>query len=227
MYLAIKATQVENPDSTKHACKAFDVPGTSLRERSNGTRPRHECEPNSKKLKKAEEEAIVTRILELDARGIGATRAMVQEMANDLLAARGVEPVGKHGVDRFKARTKEIKLRLSRPYDRQRALNEDARVITRWFERVREIKERYGILDEDTHNFDESGFMMGMIKAQMAFTASEKQINSKKIQPGNREWATIIQGICAARWAILRDVNKQTSIKIFCLILFETEDQTK
>ena len=104
--------------------------------------------PNSKKLKETEEEAIVARILELDARGIGATRAMVEGMANDLLAARGEDPVGKHWVDRFKTRTKEIKLRHSRPYDRQRAMNEDARVIMRWFGQVKETKEKYGSLDD-------------------------------------------------------------------------------
>jgi hypothetical protein len=155
-----------------------------------------------KKLDKLEEEAIVTRILELDARGIGATRAMVQEMANDLLAARGGGPVGKNWVDRFKTRTDEIKLRRSRPYNCQRALNEDARVITPWFELVKNTKAKYGILDKDTHNFDETGFMMGMISAQMVFTGSEKQSNPKKIQPSNRDWVTIIQGVCAAGWVI-------------------------
>jgi hypothetical protein len=39
---------------------------------------------------------------------------------------------------------------------------------------VRKTKEKYGILDEDTHNFDESGFMMGMIYAQMVFRGSER-----------------------------------------------------
>jgi hypothetical protein len=202
LYLAIEATKATVPDSTKHASKAFEVPETTLRRRRDGKLPRGDCVPNSKKLKETEGEAIVTRILELDARGIGATRAMVEGMANDLLAARGEGPVGKHWVDRFKTRTKEIKLRRSRPYDHQRAMNEDARVITRWFELVRETKEKYGILDEDIHNFDESGFMMGVIKSQMVFTASEKRTNPKKIQPGNREWVTIIQGICAAGWAI-------------------------
>ena len=123
-------------------------------------------------------------------------------MANDLLAARGEGPVGKCWVDRFNARTEGVKLRRSQPYDRQRALNEDARVITPWFELVRKTKERYGILDEDTHNFDETGFMIGMINAQMVFTGSKKRSNPKKIQPGNRDWVTIIQGICAAGWAI-------------------------
>ena len=36
----------------------------------------------------------------------------------------------------------------------------------------------------------------------MVFTGSEKRSNPKKIQPGNRNWVTIIQGICAAGWAI-------------------------
>jgi hypothetical protein len=67
---------------------------------------------------------------------------------------------------------------------------------------VRKTKEKYGILNEDTHNFDESRFMIGIICAQMVFTDSEKRTNPKKIQPGNRDWVTIIQGICAAGWAI-------------------------
>src|SRR5689334_23614220 len=177
LYLAIQATKAAEPDSTRHASRAFAVPRTTLRDRRAGKPSRRDTEPNSKKLKKLEEDVIVARILDLDARGIGATRAMVEEMANDLLAARGEGPVGKHWVDRFRTRTKEVKLRRSRPYDRQRALNEDPRVITPWFELVRTTKEKYGILAEDTHNFDESGFMMGIINAQMVFTGSEKRTN--------------------------------------------------
>ena len=44
--------------------------------------------------------------------------------------------------------------------------------------------------------------MMGQIKAQMVFTGSEKRSAPKRIQPGNREWVTVIQGISAAGWAI-------------------------
>ena len=106
------------PDSTNHASKAFVVPRTTLRRRRAGKLARRDCEANSKKLTKVEEEAIVDRILELDAQGKGATRTMVQDMANDLLAARGEGPVGKQWVNRFNTRTKEIKLRRSRPYDR-------------------------------------------------------------------------------------------------------------
>ncbi|KAF1923515.1 uncharacterized protein M421DRAFT_75192, partial [Didymella exigua CBS 183.55] len=56
----------------------------------------HNCKANLKKLKKTEEDAIVTRILELDKQGIGPTRTIVEEMANNLLAARGKGPVSKN-----------------------------------------------------------------------------------------------------------------------------------
>ena len=118
LYLAIQATQATVPDSTKHASKVFDVPETTLRRRGSGRPSRRETEPKSKNLTKLEE-AIVARILELDARGIGASRAMVRDMTNDLRSARGEGPVGKCWVDRFKTRTDEIKLRRSRSYDRQ------------------------------------------------------------------------------------------------------------
>jgi RecB family endonuclease NucS len=88
----------------------------------------------------------------------------VQDMANDLLAERGGEPVGKHWVDNFKTRTLEIKLKRSRLYDCQRALNEDPRVITPWFELVANTKAKYGIGDNDTYNFDETGFIIGVIQ---------------------------------------------------------------
>jgi hypothetical protein len=127
---------------------------------------------------------------------------MVQDMANDLLAERGGEPVGKCWVNNFKTRTPEIKLKGSRSYDRQRALNEDARVITPWFELVANTKAKYGIGDDDTYNFDETGFIMGVIQGQMVFTDSEKRGSPKQIQPGNREWVTDIQGVSAKGWAL-------------------------
>jgi hypothetical protein len=95
---------------------------------------------------------------------------MVQDMANALLAERDRGTVGKHWVDNLKKCTPEIKLQRSRPYDRQRALNKDPRIITPWFELVANTKAKYGITDKDTYNFDETGFTMGVIKGQMVFT---------------------------------------------------------
>lgn len=93
-------------------------------------------------------------MLELDQRGIGTSRDMVRDMANDLLAERGGGIVGKHWVENFKKHTPKIKLQRSNPYDCQRALNDDPRMITPWFELAANTKANYGIKDEDTNNFD-------------------------------------------------------------------------
>ena len=65
------------------------------------------------------------------------------------------------------------------------------------------MKAKYGILDVDIYNFDETGFLMGMIHPGMVVTTSEGRGKAKLAQPGNCEWATVIQGVNAAGWAIL------------------------
>ena len=93
-------------------------------------------------------------------------------------------------------------MKFNRKYDYKRALCEDPAAIRAWFQLVANTKAKYGIQDEDTYNFDETGFMMGMISTGAVVTASEKRERPKSVQPGNREWTTVIQGINATGWAI-------------------------
>jgi hypothetical protein len=202
LHLAILAIDQKQIKSEKRAAATFHIPRTTLQARRAGIQPRRDCQPNSKKLIKAEEEAIIKHILQLDSRGFAPTRDMVRDMANNLLNERGGKPAGKNWPDNFIKRTPALKTRWSRPYDRQRALNEDPRVISPWFSLIQSVKEKYGILDEDTYNFDETGFMMGVITSQLVVTSSEMNGKRKKVQPGNREWITVIQGINATGWAI-------------------------
>jgi len=67
---------------------------------------------------------------------------------------------------------------------------------------VYNVKVKYGILDDDSYNFDETGFMMGIIIAAMVVTTFDGCSRAKQAQPGNREWATVIQGVNALGWAI-------------------------
>ena len=118
-------------------------------------------------------------------------------MADKLLGDRNGKPVGKNWVDNFIKRTPELRTRWSRAYDRQRAACEDPAVIQPWFTLVQLIKAKYGIADEDTYNFDKSGFLMGKITSQLVVTGSEKPGKTKKLQPGDREWVTLVQGVGA------------------------------
>jgi hypothetical protein len=108
-------------------------------------------------------------------------------MADRLLGDRGGNPTGKNWVDRFIKRTPELRTRWSRPYDRQRAACEDPALILPWFELVQSIKAKYGILDEDTWNFDETGFLMGKITSQLVVTGLDKPGKAKKLQPSDRK----------------------------------------
>ena len=123
-------------------------------------------------------------------------------MANSLRAERNLGHVGVNWPNTFVKRQPELEVRFNRKYDYKRALCEDSGVIQGWFSLAANIKAKYGIQDEDTYNFDETGFMMGQISTGAVVTASERRGRPKAVQPGNREWTTVIQGINAKGWAI-------------------------
>ena len=151
----------------------------------------------------SEEQAIIKNILELDFQGFPPTHALLQDMANKLLAERHEKPVGINWPTNFIQRNPELKTRWNHAYSRQRALNKKPKIIKNWFDLVRSTKERYGIIDEDIYNFDETGFCMGYISAHMVITASEKRHSkAKTVQPSNCEWTTVIQGVSASGWRL-------------------------
>jgi hypothetical protein len=202
IHLAISALQQDQIQKEAAAAQVYNVSRDTLHRRRAGTRARRDCQPNSKKLTQREEEVIVSYILDLDTRGFAPTYAAVRDMADRLLAARGAGQVGVHWARNFVKRTDSLKTRFNRAYDRQRALCEDPVLIKSWFELVEQTKVKYGICDEDVWNFDEAGFMMGKITTQLVVTGAERRGRPKAIQPGNREWATLIAGINAAGWSI-------------------------
>ena len=52
-------------------------------------------------------------------------------------------------------------------------------------------------MDDDIYNFDETGFMMGVIHTGMVVTSSDGRSKAKLAQPGNWEWATVIRAVGA------------------------------
>lgn len=78
-------------------------------------------------------------------------------MANQLLAVRGSGQVGEMWASNFVRRRPELRSRSTRQRDRQRVLCSDPELISPWFDLVQDTKRKYGIQDEDTYNFDETG----------------------------------------------------------------------
>ncbi len=123
-------------------------------------------------------------------------------MADRLLAIRDAAGVGNLWAHRFIQRQPSLKTRFSRQIDYQRAQCEDPEVVNAWFRLVRNTIAKYGIQEGDIYNFDETGFLMGIIGVTKVVTSSERRARPRKKQPGNREWVTVIQGVCADGWMV-------------------------
>lgn len=186
------------------AAKLYNIPrsilqtcacGVSIAERRN----------HGHKLTQLEEDSLVDWIISMDSRGAAPRPATVAEMANIPLAARGSHPpptVGKYWPSAFINRHKKIRSRFSRRYDYQRALNEDPKSLRDCFSDVQRVIDENGIQPEDIYNFDDTGFAMGLISTQKVVTRAEDYERRSVLQPGNREWVTVIETICADGYSL-------------------------
>lgn len=128
-------------------------------------------------------------------------------MADVLLQARGQDPpprpIGKNWVSRFVNTQQELQIKWDRKMHSQRALCQDPVKFRAWFELVEATRLKYGILDKDIYNFDETGFMMGVASCiSKVVTSSDRVGRAATIQPGNREWVTTIECVNASGWSI-------------------------
>ncbi|RYC78876.1 hypothetical protein BFJ63_vAg18251 [Fusarium oxysporum f. sp. narcissi] len=195
--LALQALQ-DNPELTvRRAANIYDVNRSTLGRRQHGILSKRDTPTKSRKLSDQEEQIIVQFILYLDSRGFPSRLSYVEDIANSLCANRDIPPVGKRWAYNFIKRQPELKTRQFRRYDYQRAKCEDPTIIRGWFRLVENTIAKYGIRSDDIWNFDETGFMMGVIEPGTVVTSSYRQGRPKQVQPGNREWITVIEGINA------------------------------
>lgn len=200
--LAIAAIRNNSRLSRRAAAAIYNINFSTLCRRMNGQQSRRDKMPNSRKMNDIEESCIVRYILELDSQGFPPRMADVESMANRLLDQRGASRVGRNWSSNFVKRQPELKTRFTRNYDYQRALCEDPILIRGWFTLVQNVMAKYGIEPADIFNFDETGFMMGVISSSMVVTDADRRGKPKLAQPGNREWVTVIQGVNSQGWAI-------------------------
>ncbi|EAQ93003.1 hypothetical protein CHGG_01238 [Chaetomium globosum CBS 148.51] len=167
--MAVEAIGKNKNLSIRAAARQYNVPEATIRHRCTGRSARRDLPANSRKLTDLEERTIVQYILELDARAFPPRLRGVEDMANHLLRERDAPPVGKLWAHNFVKRQPQLRTRRTRRYDYQRAKCEDPKVIGEWFTLVQDAKAKYGIVDDDVYNFDETGLMMGIIFAGQAY----------------------------------------------------------
>ncbi|RFU33152.1 hypothetical protein B7463_g3180, partial [Scytalidium lignicola] len=204
--LAINAIKKGQITSIRKAARVFDVPRSTLNARLQGTPQHQTIYTKCFRMSQLEEESLVQWILSMGKRGLPPRPSGVQSMANILVAERGEptppRPVGKNWFGDFLKRHPELTTKYIRRYNYKRAKCEDPKLIQEWFDNVMAMKAQYGILDEDTYNFDETGFAMGIIAFTKVVTSSDCYGKPPLLEPGNREWVTAIESVNACGWAL-------------------------
>jgi hypothetical protein len=203
--LAIQAIKNDEITSIREAARRFDVPYSTLRDRRHGHIFHVDIRANGHKLTQNEEESLEKWILSMDDRGSAPRPSMVADMANLLLSRRGETPIQTVGVNwttTFVKRHPNLSYRYSKRYNYERAKNEDPKVIQAWFDLVQKTILQYGITSADIYNFDETGFAMGLTATAKVITRAEYCGKRALLQPGNREWVTVIECISAAGYAL-------------------------
>jgi hypothetical protein len=180
-----------------------------LQRRLTGDIFRLETRANNHKLTESEEELLQKWILSMDSRGATPRPSFVREMANLLLQQRGNTPVpsiGENWVIKFIERHPLLSSRFSKRYNYERAKCEDPKIIGEWFNLVQKTILQFGIDPDDIYNFDETGFAMGLIATAKVITRRESYGRRSLLQPGNREWVTVIECTNTFGWALAPSV---------------------
>jgi hypothetical protein len=200
--LAIQAIKHDLNLKVYTASKIYRVDHRKLSRRLRGMPSRRAIQANSRKMTDLEEIVLVEYILNLASKGFPPRLCVVEEMANRIIATRQGERVGPRWAGNFVRRRPELQTRFQRKYDYQRAKCEDPEVIRGWFELVKNTIAKYSICEADIYNFDETGFMMGVISTGMVVTSSDGRAKAKTIQPGNREWVTVVQAVSSVGYTV-------------------------
>jgi len=66
-------------------------------------------------------------------------------------------------------------------------LYKDPELISAWFRLVENMWAKYGVVDGDFYNFDETGFLISIIIPGIVVIRTNRRSRAKGIQPGNRE----------------------------------------
>ncbi|KAF5697188.1 hypothetical protein FMUND_15499 [Fusarium mundagurra] len=185
--LALHAYQNNLKLGLKRAAKTSKVGYGSLWRRHKGIQSRRDSITKSRRLSNLEEKIIVRFILDLDTQGFPPRLRGMEEMANQLLADRIAPPVSKLWASNFVKRHKKLKTRFFRNYEYKRAKCEDPTIIRNRFKPLEDTIAKYGIDLADIYNFNEIGFLRGMIASGMVITGAERRRRPKLEQPRSQE----------------------------------------
>ena len=193
MELAV-AFKTQNPlTSISTVAHTFDVPRSTLGHRLKGRRDVKTYHQSCQRLTVLEEASLVKWMTQLMNWGWPPTISQLERMATHLLTCKGdCEPLGKNWYEAFLARHPDYRVKYSKALDQARKDTSTPESYRKWFDLYTSTIKEYGILPGDQYNMDEKGIAMGLIDSGKVIV-SKKEMSRYMAQPGNREWASLIE----------------------------------
>ena len=178
--------------STRQAAITFNVPRSTLQDRYNGRKTRHEGHAHEQNLTPAQEEVVVKWVKVLGQRGVPLTQATLRDCASEICG----KPIGETWPKRFIARHPDIRVKWTTSLEHSRAQGLNPIVVAEYFKMLKELLDKYQIPAENMYNMDEKGIQLG-VGTRVAALVDRAQQTAYQIEDGNRELVTILETICA------------------------------
>jgi transposase-like protein len=204
---AIQAYHRKKRTSITAVAREFDVPRRTLSYRLHGRKSRFQPRPSQTRLSEAEDLALSIYCQNLEETGVFVRRRHLIAIAESLLLDRAeyqssdLPPpkLGRTWPYRWCKRHPELGIDTLQSLEVSRKMAHDPVVISRWFSQYQTLYTELGLYKEDIWNFDETGFRIGVGRAQ-------KVVRSKKFKAQrtflasttSRDYVTCIEAISAA-----------------------------
>ena len=105
--------------------------------------------------------------------------------------------VGRSWASRWLLRHPDYHVRIQKPLTALRKNTHDIEGLERWFRKLKAVRDEYGIVDQDIHNMDETGFRIGVGRKHKVITRMTTK-RQYQTDPDNRDYITSIESISAA-----------------------------
>ena len=174
------------------------VPATTVRDRKNkgaqNSRAAHQHECH---LSPAQEDALVKWALFQDDMGIPPRQELLKEKAEAILHTTNPDiNIGKHWIERFMKRHKELQMKFTQRLDRQRAAAGNPKIMEKHFSIFKKAVGDYKVIIDNIWNMDEKGFLMGLAtKAKVICRRGRR--NPRYTCDGSRELITVLECVSA------------------------------
>jgi hypothetical protein len=201
---AVAALKTQKKPNFKATAARFGVSRYRLSNRFKGIPSRSTRIPSNLKLTPPQEAALCRYLDLLDQMGAYPRPRMIVNCVNSILKASHADPntepetVSEKWFPRWISRHPEYKKKRAKAAELERKRAEDREAAEDWFRRLGSLIRRYGIVDEDIWNFDETGFRIGIGRDNWIVMREKKHSNKAYIPVNtNREYATIVEAVNA------------------------------